>query len=127
MKENYKIYQFPFEKLRVWQKTKEFVLEAYQITAKFPTHEKFGLVDQIRRAAVSVPANIAEGSSRLSSKDQAHFTNMAYSSLMEVLSHFYLAMDLKYINEEMMDDLKFRTLEISNQVNALRKSQIKNK
>ncbi len=120
-------YQYSFEKLRVWQKAREFALKVYQITDKFPSHEKFGLVDQISRAAVSVPANSAEGSSRLSARDQAHFTNMAYSSLMEVLSHLYLALDLNYVNEQIMDDIKSKTFEISNQLNALRKSQIKNK
>ena len=91
-------YRYSFEKLRVWQNARKFVLDVYKITNNFPSHEKFGLVDQIRRAVVSVPANIAEGSSRLSAKDQAHFKNIAYSSLMEVLSHFYLALDLNYIN-----------------------------
>ena len=77
-----KKYRYSFEKLRVWQNARKFVLDVYKITNNFPAHEKFGLVDQIRRAVVSVPANIAEGSSRLSAKDQAHFTNIAYSSLM---------------------------------------------
>jgi len=120
MKEEYK---YSFEKLRVWQNARKFVLDVYQITNNFPAHEKYGLVDQIRRAAISVPANIAEGSSRLSSKDQAHFTNMAYSSLMEVLSHFYLALDLNFVNKEVLRNIKSKIFEISNQLNALRKSQ----
>ena len=73
MKEDGGNYPFSFEKLRVWQNARQLVMEVYQITDKFPSYEKFGLVDQIRRAAVSIPANIAEGSSRLSSKNQAHF------------------------------------------------------
>ena len=75
----HKDYKYSFEKLNVWQNARKFVMEVYQITDKFPKHEKFGLIDQIRRAAVSIPANIAEGTSRLSNKDQAHFTNIAYS------------------------------------------------
>ena len=70
---------------------------------------------------------MAEGSSGLSAKDQAHFTNIAYSSLMEVLSHFYLALDLNYVNKEILEDIKSKALEISNQLNALRKSQFKPK
>ena len=89
----HKEYQYSFEKLKVWQNARKFVLEVYQITDRFPKHEKFGFIDQIRRASVSISANISEGSSRISYKDQAHFTNIANSSLMEVLSHFYLALD----------------------------------
>lgn len=58
-------YSFSFDKLRVWQNARQLFIEVYQITDKFPPYEKFGLVDQIKRAAVSIPANIAEGSSRL--------------------------------------------------------------
>jgi len=77
MKKKYKVYKFSFERLRVWKNSREFVLAVYQITEKFPSHDRFGLVDQIRRAAISVPANIAEGSSRFSARDQAYSTNMA--------------------------------------------------
>ncbi len=65
-----KEYRYSFEKLKVWQNARKFVLEVYQLTDKFPKHERFGLIDQIRRAAVSIPANLAEGSSRISSKDK---------------------------------------------------------
>ena len=120
-------HTYGFEKLKVWQNARKFVVLVYQITENFPGHEKFRLVDQIRRAAVSISSNIAEGSSRLLAKDQAHFTNLAYSSLMEVLSHFYLAFDLQYIDINLLHEIKIRIFEISNQLNALRKAQIKNK
>jgi len=117
-------YQFPFEKLYVWQNTRTLILSIYKITASFPKEEKYCLTDQIRRAVVSVASNIAEGSSRLSSKDQSHFTNLAYSSLMEVLNQLYIASDLNYISSELFSELKLKISEISNQLNALRKSQL---
>lgn len=124
MKAEVKNYEFSFEKLRVWQNARQLVLEVYQITDKFPSHEKFGLLDQIRGSAVSIPANIAERSSQLSSKDRAHFSNIAYSSLMEVLSHIYLAFDLRYLDEMKLNNLKLKIYEIANQLNSLHKSQL---
>lgn len=117
-------YQFAFEKLRVWQNTREMVVIIYKITNTFPKEERYCLVDQIRRAVISVASNLAEGSSRNSSKDQAHFTTLSYSSLMEVLNQLYIACDLNYISKETLTDLKNKISEISNQLNALRKSQL---
>ena len=85
---------FPFEKLRVWQSAREFVKEIYFVTRSFPASEMYGLTSQLNRAAVSVAANLAEGSSRTSRKDQAHFSQLAYSSLMEVASLIILSVDL---------------------------------
>ncbi|HNW20871.1 MAG TPA: four helix bundle protein [Bacteroidales bacterium] len=121
-----KDYKYSFEKLIVWQKAREFVVFVYDIVASFPKEERYGLIDQIRRAAISVVANIAEGSSRTSKKDKAHFTQMAYSSLIEILSHFYIAYDLNYINDELFTEVKNKIYDISNLLNALYNSQIKN-
>lgn len=118
-------YQFSFEKLKVWQNSRELVVILYKITNNFPQEERFGLVNQIRRAIISAASNLAEGSSRISLKDQAHFTNLAYSSLMEVLNQLYISKDLNYITEEIFIELKKKIFEISNQLNALRKSQLK--
>jgi four helix bundle protein len=109
-----KKYLYAFEKLEVWQDARSFVKEVYAMSSSFPEKEKFGLTNQIRRASISVAANIAEGSSRLSKKDFAHFLQIAYSSLMEVLSHCYLAFDLKYTNEEKLTDIKSSIHMISN-------------
>lgn len=117
---------YSFEKLMVWQKAREFVSMVYKITAKFPDEEKFGLINQTRRASVSIVANIAEGSARTSYRDQSHFMQIAYSSLMEVLSHFYIAFDLGYIDAEILVNIKNNIFDISNLLNALRNSQIKN-
>ena len=117
-------YNFSFEKLHVWQEARVFTSKMYNITKTFPGEEKFGLVNQIRRASVSIAANLAEGSSRTSSKDQAHFTQMAYSSLMETLSHLYLALDMNYINKAEFNDAKANIMDISNMLNALRNKQL---
>ena len=119
-------YQFTFEKLKVWQNSRELIVFIYKITNSFPKTERFCLVDQIRRAIISVASNLAEGSSRASPRDQAHFTNLAYSSLMEVLNQLYIANDLNYISSEIFSESKNKISEISNHLNALRKSQLKN-
>lgn len=74
--------------------------EVYRLVKCFPQDEKFALGDQLRRAAVSVTSNIAEGTGRQSLKDQAHFIELSYGSLMEVMSQLDLALDLNYINKE---------------------------
>jgi four helix bundle protein len=117
-------YQFGFEKLKVWQNSRELIVSVYKITNDFPKEEKYCLADQIRRAVISVASNLAEGSSRISVKDQAHFTNLAYSSLMEVLNQLYISNDLNYISADIFYILKKKISEISKQLAALRKSQL---
>ncbi|MEA2077120.1 MAG: four helix bundle protein [Candidatus Marinimicrobia bacterium] len=113
---------YGFEKLKVWKNSRIFSTKIYKLSMNFPSDEKFGLISQIRRATVSVTANIAEGSSRFSKKDFARFVQISYGSLMEVLSHAYLAYDLKYMNNKELDDIKYEAYQISNQLNALHKS-----
>ena len=113
-----------FEKLVVWQKARELVSFVYTVSKEFPGEEKFGLTNQVRRAAVSVTANIAEGAGRVSAKEQANFSQMSYSSLMEVLSHSYIANDLGYLREESLTELKSRVQEVAVLLNSLRLSQI---
>jgi four helix bundle protein len=117
-------YQFGFEKLKVWQNSRELVKTVYDITNYFPKEERYCLVDQIRRAIISIASNLAEGTSRISKRDQSHFTNLAYSSLMEVLNQLYITSDLNYIHIKDFTELKKKILEISNQLNALRNSQL---
>jgi four helix bundle protein len=119
-------YVYGFEKLIVWQKAIDFVELIYQETQDFPVEERYGLTNQIRRSAISIPANIAEGTSRLSYKDQAHFSQLSFSSLTETVNHLFIAHRLGYINQELLETLKLHALEISNLLNALRKSQLKN-
>ena len=89
-----------FKDLIVWQKAHEFVLEVYILTGSFPKHETYGLSSQMRRAAVSIAANIAEGFRKRGKADKARFLNMAEGSLEE--SHYYLllARDLHYAETE---------------------------
>jgi len=113
---------YSFEKLSVWQNARKFTKNIYEITLKFPAEEKFGLVTQMRRAAISVTSNIAEGSSRATNKDQSHFYNTAYSSLMEVLSQVILSSDLNLITDEELESLRESIETISFQLASLRKS-----
>ena len=93
-------YKFSFEKLTVWVDSKELIKVIYTITKVFPEEEKFGLTNQLRRASISVASNLAEGISRNTNKDKAHFTTMSYSSLMEVLNQVIISKELNFINEE---------------------------
>ncbi len=115
---------YSFEKLVVWQDARKFVALVYAVTKKFPKEELYGLTNQIRRASVSVPSNIAEGCSRSSAKDQAYFSQLSYSSLMETLNHFYIAFDLGYVPEETLNTAKDHVYKLSNMINGLRKNQI---
>lgn len=87
------------EQLEVWQEAHRLVLTVYQITTKFPGDERFGLTSQMRRAAVSVPTNIAEGFKRRGQKDKAHFYNIAQGSLEELRYYFILSRDLGYVGD----------------------------
>lgn len=96
-----------FTDLIVWQKAHQLVLRIYKETKCFPAEEKFGLVSQIRRSAVSVPANIAEGFRKKTNKDKAHYYNIAQGYLDETKYYLILSKDLGYIkaNEERMKDV----------------------
>ena len=89
----------PFRKLRIWQKARELVKEVYLLSHMLPSGEKYGLVSQIQRAAVSVPSNIAEGSRRKSGKDFAHFLDIASGSLAELETQIILGVDVGYFSE----------------------------
>jgi len=88
-----------FEDLTVWQKAHKLVLTVYEITKHFPAEEKFGLVIQMRRAAFSIPANIAEGFNKRGKRDKINFYNIAQGSLSELKYYLLLARDLKYIDD----------------------------
>ena len=100
------MYIFGFEKLDVWKEAQILTILIYELTGKFPNKEKFGLTNQMRRASVSIGANIAEGSSRFSAKEQAHFYSISYGSLMELMSHLFTALDLNYLNDEVFEKTK---------------------
>lgn len=113
--------EFYFEKLDVWQESRQLVKEVYEITTHFPLEEKFGLVSQIRRASLSISANIAEGMSRITEKDKARFINQAFSSGIEVINFLILSNDLGFLTKENYVILREKTEKITNQLNCLYK------
>ena len=106
-----------FTDLITWQKSHKLVLDIYKITLKFPEDEKYSLVSQLRRAAISITSNIAEGFSRRTSKDKAHFYYNALGSLTEIQNQLIIAKDLKYINES--DSFIQNSIEINKLINSL--------
>jgi four helix bundle protein len=115
---------FGFEKLNVWQESRELAKNVYFNIKDFPREEKFGIISQMRRSAVSVCSNIAEGSSRTSAKDQAHFYQLAYSSLMELMNQIIIANDLGYLNNEKENQYRLNIEKVANMLNSLRKSRL---
>lgn len=115
-------YKFSYEKMRMWSDVRMYIKSVYEITNTFPLNEKFGLTQQLRRAAVSVLSNIAEGLSRKTEKEKQRFIEISYGSLMETNAQLIIAVDLMYINKEQYYKLKEDLLKISNQLNALNKS-----
>ena len=113
---------YSFEKLKVWQEAKKLVVDVYHLLDNFPKFEKYALCDQIRRAIVSVPSNIAEGSGRRSLKEQIHFLEIAYGSLMETYNQLLIAIDLTYITEESVESIKPSIDAVAKMINGLSNS-----
>jgi four helix bundle protein len=109
-----------FSELKVWQRSHALVLEIYGATKSYPGDERFGLVSQLRRAAVSVPANIAEGAKRETPRDYARFLNIAEASLAETEYLLLLSRDLDYISSEIYEPLQREASEIARMLYALR-------
>ena len=114
--------EFGFEQLLVWQNSRELTRMVYKLTAVFPKEERFGLSDQLRRAAVSIASNIAEGSGRFSLKEKIHFCEIAYGSLMEVNCQLILAIDLGFTDVDDVQAIRDKSEEISRQLSAYRRS-----
>jgi four helix bundle protein len=115
-------YKYAFEKLEVWTDARILVKRIYEITDKFPDKERFGLVSQMQRAAVSVVSNLAEGVSRNSAKEQNRFIEIAYGSLMEVYCQLFISVDLQYVNSDQFISLKIEIDKVATKLNALSKS-----
>ena len=98
----------PHEKLDLWQKAIDFVVEVYKATEDWPKEEKYGLTSQVRRAAVSVPANISEGAGRFSNKEFAYFLSNAQGSASEVETELLIAHRLGYLTEAKFLSLRAR-------------------
>lgn len=108
-----------FRDLGVWQKSVDLVVECYRVSESFPKSELYGLTSQLRRAAVSVPTNIAEGRGRRGTKSYLHFLDIAYGSLMEVETLLELAARLSFLMIETRTALLTRTAEVGRMLNGL--------
>ncbi len=101
-----------FKDLEIWKRSREFCSSIYEITSKFPDSEKFGLSNQLRRSSISIPSNIAEGSSRQSNKDFSRFLQITLGSAYEVETQLLIAYDLKFISEKELNALTKELTEI---------------
>jgi len=111
-----------YQDLAVWQKAMDLVVMCYQMTTKFPKNEIYGLSSQLQRAAVSVPANIAEGRHRQHSKEFLQHLSIAYGSLAELETHIQIAGRLNYIYEDQINKMLGIKAEIGKMLNGLRRS-----
>jgi four helix bundle protein len=111
-----------YQDLEVWQKAMSLVVMCYKVTKNFPKSEAYGLTSQLQRAAVSIPANIAEGRERKYSNEFIKHLSIAYSSLAELETHLQIAQRLGYISSEKTKSLMEITAEIGRMLNGLRKS-----
>ncbi len=110
--------EYGFQRVIAWQKAHEFVLLVYKISKHFPEDERFGLTSQLRRAAVSIEANIAEGYRKIGKADKLRFLNIAQGSLAECRDYRILAKDLNYISDEEYEQLRLSILMTSKFFNA---------
>jgi four helix bundle protein len=113
-----------YQQLELWQKAHALVLQVYQTTRQFPADERFGLTSQLRRAAVSIPSNIAEGCGRGGRPELARFMEMASGSASEAHYQLVLARDLQYLNTASADPLLEETQRIGRMLTAYRERLI---
>ena len=113
---------FYYRKLNVYHKSMQLVANVYQLSKTFPESERFGLSNQIQRAAVSIPSNIAEGMGRFSNKERIHFLEMANGSLMEVMCQLEVAHILQYISQQQFDEQELFISETTKMLVGLRKN-----
>jgi len=116
---------FRFEKLDVWQRAVDFADRVYAVTREFPSDERFGLTSQMRRAAVSISSNIAEVSSRTSNKDFAHFVEIAYGSVVEVVSQAEVAARQSFLPEPAKLELCAHAEELARMLSGLKTSLLR--
>ena len=113
--------KFNYKDLDLYKSAKELVLSVYALLRKFPKEEQYALCDQLRRAVISIPSNLAEGSGRTSAKDQAHFFEMAFGSLMEVECQLDIAYDLGYMSHEELESLNEQIARVAAMLSGMRR------
>ena len=111
-----------YRDLKVWQKAMDLVVESYQMARRFPKNETFGLASQVQRAAVSVPANIAEGHGREHLGEYLHHLSVATGSLTELETHFLIAGRLSYVSSAEVEAILNRTAEVGRMLSGLKRS-----
>ena len=116
---------YTFEKLIVWNESRELVKMVYELVENYPSTEKYALIDQMKRASVGIVSNIAEGSARITPKDKGHFYSIAYSSSMELVSQIFISIDLGYTNSKKADIVLQKIGNVSRLLNGLRNSTLK--
>ncbi len=112
----------PYQKLVVWKIADELCLFTHKIVGSFPSHERYNLIDQMRRSAYSIPTNIVEGNARWTAKDKRHFFTIALASLEELHYQYSLAFRLKYFNKEVFCDAENYIGRVSYLLRQLRSS-----
>jgi four helix bundle protein len=119
-----KVHIYNFEKLEIWNLAMEFADYIYDVTNTFPPEEKYGLSSQLRRAATSISANIAEGSCKTSYKEKKRFMEIAYGSTIEVLNHCMFSRKRNYIDEETISKIRIIVNELTNKINGFNNNLI---
>jgi four helix bundle protein len=116
------VYEFSFERLDAWKLARQTVVTVYKLLKQFPKDETFGMINQAKRASVSIPSNLAEGSSRSSLKERNHFYEISFGSLVELLTLMTLANDLQYISQAEYLDIRIKIQVLSKVITGLSKS-----
>lgn len=111
---------FSFENLEVYAKARRLIKDVYLLQNTFPKEERYALGDQIRRAATSITANLAEGSGRQSLREKVHFIEISFGSMTEVFCELQTACDLGYITEEQFDELRPQFADVAKMLSGLR-------
>ena len=112
--------KYNYQNLDVYKEAKSLVLMVYTLLKKFPKEEQYALCDQLRRAVISVPSNIAEGMGRCSVKEQVHFLEIAYGSLMEVECQIDIAKELTYISQIEQEQINLQVRRVAAMLSGLR-------
>lgn len=112
--------KFSYKNLEAYKESKTLVKMVYELLRGFPREETYALCDQLRRAVMSVPSNLAEGSGRTSAKDQAHFIEMAFGSLMEVDCQIEIAQELGYISKEAQEQVEKQVKQVAALLSGMR-------
>lgn len=110
-----------FKKMKIWQDSMEITKEVYKLTSDFPKHEQYGLIQQMRKAAVSIPSNIAEGCGRGSDPQLAHFLDIAQGSAFELETQLYLATELNFLSKDEMNTLVTRLTTLQKMIDGFKR------